>query len=102
MNDVTCKPVLVVPVGHSTNVALNKPVRQSTTAGSFTASFAVDGIIDQDHSVTRRCSSTLNFAATAWWWSVDLEDETVVRSVEIYGRNDELGEQRTHRRYPVW
>jgi len=69
----------------TTNIALNKPTSQSSTAYSGHSYRAVDGNISgiwSHGSVTHTYSSANN------WWQVDLEAPYNINHINIYGRTD--------------
>ena len=69
------------------NVALNKPAKQSSTFTSgvtYSANLAVDGNNGTDFFVDK-CSHTAN-GDTNPWWLVDLQADYFIKSVRIFNR----------------
>nr|XP_034316223.1 fucolectin-like [Crassostrea gigas] len=65
-------------------LALDKPVKQSTTYYSSSANFAVDGNKGTDFSVDK-CACT-NVGDLYPWWSVDLQAVYNITSIRIFNR----------------
>ena len=73
---------------HAANIALNKQTWQSTTAGDYNASHA----IDLEASGVLAASTCAQTAAGAdQWWAVDLQHVYVIANVKIYNRADCCG-----------
>ena len=75
------------PTTSATNIALNKPVSQSSTYGNGVASFANDGNLtgsspwgNADLQHTARENQA--------WWEVDLGESYEIESFKIYNRSD--------------
>lgn len=72
------------------NIALRKPVKQSSTSSIYEAKYAVDGNRGTNLAVDM-CASTEN-GDTNPWWSVDLQAVYSIKAVIILNRgNDEYG-----------
>eukprot|EP00105_Crassostrea_gigas_P030471 XP_011452784.1 PREDICTED: fucolectin-like isoform X1 [Crassostrea gigas] len=67
-------------------LALDKPVKQSTTYYSYSANLAVDGNKGTDFSVDK-CACT-NVGDLYPWWSVDLQAVYNITSVRIFNRDN--------------
>ena len=70
-----------------TNLAMNKPAKQSSTYDGLIAAYAVDGLIGGD-----RNNNNDQMAHTDWdvnpWWEVDLQEVADIKEVQIYNRTD--------------
>ena len=72
----------------SSNLALGKPTRQSTTQGNGKPSKAVDGNRNSNFDASS-CSKTQSKKGS--WWQVDLEAVYEIRDVVITNRGDCCG-----------
>ena len=79
--------------GSATNLALNKPVTQSSTDWGGVPQRGVDGNTDGNYwsgSVTHTAVQTQP------WWQVDLQSVTNINSVNVWNRTDCCGEALTN------
>ena len=81
-------------VDTETNLALNRPTRQSSTKLQFYSSLAVDGVI-QYRSVSEHgfadgaCTDVISTGLS--WWAVDLGDHYYIKQVVVYNINKNDG-----------
>ena len=73
----------------STNLALRKTTKQSTTFGGYSSSNAVDGKRD---NALRRNSCAHTWGEKGPWWQVDLDAVYEIRQVVIKSRSDCCGQ----------
>lgn len=73
------------PEVHGPNLALERPTRQSSTAGSGVSSQAVDGRIDREGAIT---SLAHTHHEPEPWWEVDLGDAYDIDTIRIWNRPD--------------
>jgi hypothetical protein len=72
------------------NLAVGKPVRESSTLKGSSPTAAVDGNVD---GVFSSGSTSHTDLQSGPWWEVDLGDEKDVNSIEIWNRTDCCGER---------
>jgi len=73
----------------STNLALGKPTKQSTTYKTYSSSKAVDG---KKSNVLRENSCAHTMGQKGAWWQVDLGAVYEIRQVVIINRGDCCGQ----------
>jgi len=73
-----------------TNLALNKPVAQSSTYAAAVATRAVDGSTDGNYFLG---SVTHTLADANAWWQVDLGSNSAINSIVISNRTDCCGDR---------
>lgn len=83
------KPVRT-PHGSARNLALGKPVRQSSTGYGGKPEHAVDGNKDGNYSAN---SVTHTDNAPNEWWEIDLGSQKQIREIKIWNRTDCCGER---------
>ncbi|XP_069105861.1 uncharacterized protein [Argopecten irradians] len=66
----------------SYNIAEGKPASQSTTLSTWTADKAVDGVIGKDVT-DGSCSSTVDHGYNLAWWSVNLEETSRIKTINV-------------------
>lgn len=76
--------IFVIALTVLPNIALGKPVEQSSTSSSYEAKYAVDGNRGTNF-VNDKCASTKD-GDTSPWWRVDLQALYSITSVSILNR----------------
>lgn len=87
---VLCEVKVTASDYFGSNAAVGKPARQSSTEGSASAARAVDG---KATNIFSQKSCTRTKMENEPWWSVDLEQPSVVTEVQVFNRGDCCGER---------
>ena len=75
-------------ISELSNLALNKPASQSSTAANGVASLAVDGNHNSNYYYENgSCTHTACGSGPGLWWMVDLERTAIVYEIKITNRN---------------
>ncbi|XP_069128366.1 platelet endothelial aggregation receptor 1-like [Argopecten irradians] len=72
----------------SQDLAKGKPTSQSSTRDNYDSSKAIDGCILQ--YIGSNCCSHTDFGNTEAWWQVDLQQQSVIETVHIIYRDQNL------------
>jgi len=78
--------------GNMFNIAKGKSARQSSTWGTHTANFAVDGDTRDRHTGAGNNYTTTNNDANAWW-EVDLGANYDISQINVFNVTDRYGER---------